>query len=288
MDEIELFRQIVASCDEALKDVFLRRMEASVRIARAKLSRGESVYSASDEQQLLRSMSSGLSLELQSKARSLWKALLRMSRNRQYRVFLELDESLRLNHEHDMTTQLPQGPCACTADLVEDVETLLGAQAVTAPTVDQALEDVAQGRQSWCAVSLRGVYKTDWLYDHLDAKKLYLNRILPAADGTLLAIVSPKLVYVPGEENMIGAVFYMSSESGSLAEALSVLADNKQNMEFIHLEKKDSADELHQFRLYVDFDGCVTSIDTRAAIYQLQTELPYFRVVGSRKRITLP
>ena len=70
--------------------------------------------------------------------------------------------------------------------------------------------------------------------------------------------------------------------------ALSVLADNKQNMEFIHLEKKDSADELHQFRLYVDFDGCVTSIDTRAAIYQLQTELPYFRVVGSRKRITLP
>ena len=43
MDEIELFRQIVASCDEALKDVFLRRMEASVRIARAKLSRGESV-----------------------------------------------------------------------------------------------------------------------------------------------------------------------------------------------------------------------------------------------------
>ena len=211
-----------------------------------------------------------------------------MSRNRQYRVFLELDESLRLNHEHDMTTQLPQGPCVCTADLVEDVETLLGAQAVTAPTVDQALEDVAQGRQSWCAVSLRGVYKTDWLYDHLDAKKLYLNRILPAADGTLLAIVSPKLVYVPGEENMIGAVFYMSSESGSLAEALSVLADNKQNMEFIHLEKKDSADELHQFRLYVDFDGCVTSIDTRAAIYQLQTELPYFRVVGSRKRITLP
>ena len=126
MDEIELFRQIVASCDEALKDVFLRRMEASVRIARAKLSRGESVYSASDEQQLLRSMSSGLSLERQSKARSLWKALLRMSRNRQYRVFLELDESLRLNHEHDMTTQLPQGPCVCTADLVEDVETLFG------------------------------------------------------------------------------------------------------------------------------------------------------------------
>ena len=194
MDEIELFRQIVASCDEALKDVFLRRMEASVRIARAKLSRGESVYSASDEQQLLRSMSSGLSLELQSKARSLWKALLRMSRNRQYRVFLELDESLRLNHEHDMTTQLPQGPCVCTADLVEDVETLLGAQAVTAPTVDQALEDVAQGRQSWCAVSLRGVYKTDWLYDHLDAKKLYLNRILPAADGEWL-----HFDYVPGE-----------------------------------------------------------------------------------------
>ena len=45
MDQIELFRQIVASCDEALKDVFLRRMEASVRIAQSKFQEGVPVYS---------------------------------------------------------------------------------------------------------------------------------------------------------------------------------------------------------------------------------------------------
>ena len=94
MDQIELFRQIVASCDEALKDVFLRRMEASVRIAQSKFQEGVPVYSARREEQLLSSISMGLSPELQMKARMLWKSLLRMSRNRQYRVFLELDEAL--------------------------------------------------------------------------------------------------------------------------------------------------------------------------------------------------
>ena len=53
MDQIELFRQIVASCDEALKDVFLRRMEASVRIAQSKFQEGVPVYSARREEQLL-------------------------------------------------------------------------------------------------------------------------------------------------------------------------------------------------------------------------------------------
>lgn len=286
MDEIELFRQIIASCDEALKDVFLRRMEASVRIAHSKLSRGESVYSAQSEKQILASMSAGLSPELQLKAQSLWKALLRMSRNRQYRVFLEMDDKLTLNHEPDLlATGNPDSPCCCTAGLEDGVRHALGHEPVVLGSAEEALEAVSQGEYAWCVVSLSGVYKTDWLYDQLDHKKLYINRMVPAADGVLLAVVSPKLYYTPGDEGMVSAVFYMSSQSGSLASALSVLADNKQNMEFVHMQKQDSADDTHQFRLYVDFDGCLTSMDTRAAIYQLQTELPYFRVVGFRKRI---
>lgn len=286
MDEIELFRQIIASCDEALKDVFLRRMEASVRIARSKLSRGEPVYSAEHEQQLLDSMSAGLSPELQLKAQSLWKALLRMSRNRQYRVFLEMDDTLTLDHECDMVQgTIPGGACCCTSGLEDGVRHALGQQPTVIESTEAALEAVSQGQYAWCVVALSGVYKTDWLYDQLDRKKLYINRMVPEADGVLLAVVSPKLYYAPGEDGMVSAVFYMSSQSGSLASALSVLADNKQNMEFVHMQKHDSADDTHQFRLYVDFDGCLTSIDTRAAIYQLQTELPYFRVVGFRERI---
>ena len=280
MDEIELFRQIIASCDEALKDVFLRRMEASVRIARSKLSRGQQVYSAQHEEQLLRNMSAGLSPELQLKARALWKALLRMSRNRQYRVFLEMDTQLKLSHESDMVTQLPQGSCCCPAELAGAVAKALDCAPVSLESADSTLDAVARGEYAWCAVALSGIYKTDWLYDQLDQHHLYLNHMVHLEEGCLLAVVSPQLLYQPCETAIISAVFYMASESGSLASALSVLADNKQNMEFVHMRKQDRADELHQFRLYVDFDGCLTSIDTRAAIYQLETELPYFRLVG--------
>lgn len=285
MDQIELFRQIVASCDEALKDVFLRRMEASVRIAQSKFQEGVPVYSARREEQLLSSISMGLSPELQMKARMLWKSLLRMSRNRQYRVFLELDEALRLSHEKDIVSGRPEGEGCCDGTFLPAAQKALGLTLHPMENEEDALSAVERGEYPFCVVSLRGVYKTDELFDQLDKRKLYLNHTEETEDGRLAAVISSKLYHQKGQEGLISAVFYMPSESGSLAGVLSVLADNKQNMEFIHLEKSDWADELHQFHLYVDFDGCLDSLDTRAAIYQLETELPYFRVVGSRKAL---
>ena len=286
MDQIELFRQIIASCDESLKDVFLRRMEASARIAQSKLSRGVSVYSAQEEQMILENISAGLSPEMQLKARMLWKSLLRMDRNRQYRVFLEMDPERKLRHEADLAEDLPQGTGCCLAGLEETARRLTGlppeAALETAETMEQALERVEKGECAWAAAPLEGVYKTNELYQQLESRRLYLNGIFPAEEG-LVAVVSRCLVRRPGREEQISAAFYMPSESGSLAGVLSVLADNKQNMVFIHLEQSDLADELHQFHLYVDFDGCLDSLDTRAAVYQLETELPYFRILGARR-----
>lgn len=288
MDQIELFRQIIASCDENLKDVFLRRMEASVRIAQSKLSRGVPVYSAREERLILENISAGLAPEMQFKARMLWKTLLRMDRNRQYRVFLETDSELKLRHEADMAENFPQGLGCCQTGIEENVRKIMGAGLVevlgTADTLEQTLELVERGDCAWGAVPLEGIYKTNELYQQLESRKLYLNGIFPAEQGQgLTAVISRCLIHRPGREEQISAAFYMPSESGSLAGVLSVLADNKQNMVFIHLEKSDQADELHQFHLYVDFDGCLDSLDTRAAVYQLETELPYFRILGARR-----
>ena len=286
MDQIELFRQIIASCDENLKDVFLRRMEASVRIAQTKLSRGVSVYSAREERLILENISAGLAPEMQLKARMLWKSLLRMDRNRQYRVFLETDPNRKLRHEADMAENFPLNLGCCQAGLEEHVRQIMGAgraeELKTAETLEKTLELVEQEGCAWGAVPLEGVYKTNELYQQLESRKLYLTGIFPAEQG-LTAVVSRSLIHRPGREEQISAAFYMPSESGSLAGVLSVLADNKQNMVFIHLEKSDQADELHQFHLYVDFDGCLDSLDTRAAIYQLENELPYFRILGARR-----
>ena len=286
MDQIELFRQIIASCDENLKDVFLRRMEASVRIAQTKLSRGVSVYSAREERLILENISAGLAPEMQLKARMLWKSLLRMDRNRQYRVFLETDPNRKLRHEADMAENFPLSLGCCQTGLEEHVRQIMGAgraeELKTAETLEKTLELVEQEGCAGGAVPREGVYQTNELYQQLESRKLYLNGIFPAEQG-LTAVVSRSLIHRPGREEQISAAFYMPSESGSLAGVLSVLADNKQNMVFIHLEKSDQADELHQFHLYVDFDGCLDSLDTRAAIYQLENELPYFRILGARR-----
>lgn len=287
MHEIEIYRQIIASCDEALRDVFLRRMEASISIARSKLDRGEPLYDAAHEKELLDSMSRGLPPELALKARMLWKSLLRMSRNRQCRVFLELDESLKLWHEDFLSSAAPQGPCCCTAGASADVKNALHAEPLIVSSPEAGLDLVKEGKAEWCAVPLSGFYKTDWLYDFLNDKQLYLNEIVPLREDAFLAVISRKLIHDPSRDEVICAVFNMPSESGSLAYALSILADNKQNMEFLHMQKKDDADDMHQFFLYLDFDGCLSSMDTRAALYQLQMEMPYFRIVGCRRAVDL-
>ena len=145
MDQIELFRQIVASCDEALKDVFLRRMEASVRIAQSKFQEGVPVYSARREEQLLSSISMGLSPELQMKARMLWKSLLRMSRNRQYRVFLELDEALHLSHEKDIVSGRPEGEGCCDGTFLPAAQKALGLTLNPMENEEDALSAVERG-----------------------------------------------------------------------------------------------------------------------------------------------
>lgn len=282
MQEIEIFRQIIASCDDTLREVFLRRMEASLSIARSKLSRGEDVYTAAREQQVLNNATAGLSPELTMKATSLWKALLRMSRNRQYRLFLELNENLRLSHESAITANIPLNNCCCVTQVAPAVERAFGITPTVAETAESALDMVRAGKFDFCAVALDGIYKTNWLFSILQEKNLYLNQILTDECNNLVGIISPFLENGADREQIISAVFYMSSESGSLAEALAVLADNRLNMEFIHMEKSDNADDMHQFLIFIDFDGNMQSLDTRAAIYQLESELPYFKIVGAR------
>lgn len=281
MQEIEIFRQIISSCDETLREVFLRRMEASLSIARSKLSRGEPVYTANREKEVLANITHGLSPELTMKAHSLWNSLLRLSRNRQYRLFLELDSNLKLRHEADIKNDLSASSCCCDAAIAPNVQQVLGCTPHISTGLDAALASVVAGEFDCCAVSIEGVYKTDWLFSLLSDKKLYLNKIIATDQNNCIAIIS-KYLSKSDKAQIISAVFNMSSESGSLAGILSVLADNKQNMEFLHMEKCDEADNLHQFLLFVDFDGNLSSIDTRAAIYQLESELPYFRIVGAR------
>ena len=89
MDELQLIRQIIDGCDEALRDSFLRRMDASLSEAKKRLVTNTPIYDPADAQRVIDHVSYGLSPELAAKATVLWSSLLRMSRGRQYKYFVE-------------------------------------------------------------------------------------------------------------------------------------------------------------------------------------------------------
>ena len=67
MEEKQILHQIIDSCDDALRDVFLRRMEIAVKLTRLD-DEGASIYDRDREQDVLRHVTSGLSPELTVKA----------------------------------------------------------------------------------------------------------------------------------------------------------------------------------------------------------------------------
>ena len=101
MNEKVILQQIIDSCDDSLRDVFLRRMDIAVKMTRLD-DDGESIYDYDREQEVLRHVTAGLSPELTIRANSLWRSLMRMTRGRQYRHVITNKPQLKLPHEKDL------------------------------------------------------------------------------------------------------------------------------------------------------------------------------------------
>ena len=68
MHQTQLILQIIASCDEALRDAFLRRMDAAVLIAKNKLEQGDAIYNPAQEEAVLRQITYDLAPDLRLRA----------------------------------------------------------------------------------------------------------------------------------------------------------------------------------------------------------------------------
>ena len=266
MRERDLLEQIIAGCDEALLDAFLRRMDAALSGAGADLTQGlcpqECVFNKEEESLMIAGVTHGLSPELSRKAYVLWKGLTRMSRGRAYRFFVENDKKLSLNHEPDIVDALDEGAVACVGDIADCVASVLGRKVKAADTLAQAVKMVGDKQCAAVATIIAGLYDTEELYELICTNPVYLNALVPTPDGKLVAVMSRKLIatYVDPVVNV--AFCTSASEHGSLAQALSILSDYCLNVEFLRLAHMDTGINGEAVMIFVDFSGNLR--DTRS------------------------
>jgi|GEM_PF-1046534 len=287
MNEYELYRNIIDGCDEALRDVFLRRMEMSLKVAERKLASGGDIFAPEREAAIIEHISDGLPPELALKAQSLWRSLLRMSRGRQYHYFITHDKSLRLSYEPDILTAAPDGPVLCTESDARLISSSLGLEAQTCSSVSKALEGLENGTAPWAALALENFYDSDWLYSMIFQRPIYVNSVQRAAGGKHVFLLSRNLYDLP-ENDMITLAFAMPSHVyGILAQSLEVFADLKINLEYLRFKTQNINDDNKNQRsvVFADFNGQLLSVPVRAALLQLESEAPFCRVIGYRRRL---
>ena len=285
MKESEILRQILDSCDEALLDVFLRRMEVSVREAQAYMQTPDgALYDPEQEQHVLEHVTGGLSPELTVRARSLWSSLLRMSRGRQYRYLIAHDRALTLRHERDILSEMPDGIVLCPMMMGREVSSALDREVLPCHSVAAMLEGLLAGKADFAAVLVNSYYETEWLYSMIYDQPVYINALVPAAEGQMVALLSKKLIDAP-ENGIVSVAFAMrTNQPGDLAQTLSIFSEANMNLEFLRVKTQniDQDDEQQINIVFAELRGKLTAADTRTALLQLEQERPFFRVIGYR------
>lgn len=284
MKEQDILNQIIDSCDDALRDVFLRRMEIAVKLTDLD-DGGDSIFDYDREQEVLRHVTSGLSPELTIRANSLWRSLMRMSRGKQYRHLIVHRPELKLAHEKDLVRDsVHDGVVLCPSSMARMISSALGMEVKPCHSLPAAVDALLQDEGDFAALIVNSFYDTEWLYSMIYDKPIYINSFIPLPDGHMLALFS-KSLYADESNSIVSVAFAIRmNQHGDLSQTLAVLAEAKLNVEYFRVKTENiDYDDQQQINIvFAELSGSLTAVDTRAAFLQLQHELPFFRVIGYR------
>lgn len=285
MNEKVILQQIIDSCDDSLRDVFLRRMDIAVKMTRLD-DDGESIYDYDREQEVLRHVTAGLSPELTIRANSLWRSLMRMTRGRQYRHVITNKPQLKLPHEKDLVNSdgITDGLVLCPSEMARTVASTLGMEVSPCHSIAATIDALLQDKGDYAALVVSSFYDTEWLYALIYQQPIYINSFIPLPDGQMLALFSKKLFYDSSNSIVSVAFAIRMDQQGDLAQTLSSLAEAKLNLEYFRVKTQDiDYDDQQKINIvFAEFSGSLTAIHTRTAFLQLERELPFFRVIGYR------
>lgn len=284
MNEYTLLMHIISGCDEALKDAFIRRMEASKRLAQAKLDSGSPIYDPSTAVPRIEQIASEFSPELSPKADSLWSALHRMSRNVQYRYMLQALPDYKMEHEHDLV-EVPEADTVwCAAEDEALVAEILGIATHSCDSTEDAMAALVRGEADAAAVVIPSMYHIEQLYSQMYDKPVYINQIVRTGDKRCVALLSKKLVNFH-EDSIIALAISTPARHGSLSQNLLIFAEALITIEHMRIRRNNGEGELLDNMTFIDIRADLLAPETRSCLLQLSQEMPYFRVLGCRPAI---
>lgn len=281
MNKIEVLRKIIDECDVTLKEAFIRRMDAANEIAEYKIKEGLKIYDPNREKFVLNNSTSGLGRDMSIYTATLWKAILRMSRAKQYKNYLEKGETAQLLSQINIACDMPLGDFCCSSAIPAfntSQYPFLGSP-IPVQSDDDVLRMVAEDEVTYGVIKIKNSFDTETLYTKLLGKGLYINTFVPLESGFVLAFFSKQLV-VSNENSIISISYSIPGRHGELANSLSVLSDRRLNVEFIRLNC-DETGTTNQ--VFVDFTGNINEINTQTALMQMSDEVQNFVIIGARK-----
>ena len=285
MNEKVILRQVIDQCDDSLRDVFLRRMDIAIKLTKLE-DDGAAIFDEDRIEEVLQHVTYGLSPELNIRANSLWRSLMRMTRGRQYRHVITNRPNLKLPHEEHLeeTDGIADGIVVCPTEMARDVAMALGMEVSPCYSIAATVDALLDGKGDYGALIVNSFYDTDWVYTLIYQKPLYINAFIPLPDGRMMALFSKKL-FADDSNSIISVAFAIRmDQQGFLSQTLATLAEAQLNLEYFRVKTQNIDDDDQQKIniVFAEFSGALTSVRTRTAFLQLLRELPFFRVIGYR------
>ncbi|MEA4921134.1 MAG: hypothetical protein VB078_09460 [Clostridiaceae bacterium] len=283
MNQFDLLKHIIINCDEALKEAFEKRMSVSASLAQTKIDLEKDIFDSQSEQNYIHTVVAQFAPELSIKANSLWASLTRMSRSQQYRYLLKNYPEIRLAHEPFLCDNIPEGITVTPEPIAIDVSMSLGDEVMTCHSIQSAIDQVISGKAVKAVLSCDSIYDTESVFLSFYDKGLFVNAITRSKEGRLLFELSKNLV-ICADDNTMSLAFAVDNKYGSMVQALSILSEAKLSIEHMRHRRSTSGCDHPDNLIFVDLSGDFDTLETKTALYQLEKEMYFYRLIGFWKR----
>lgn len=278
---LEEVRKQIDQVDNEMKALFVKRMGLAEQVAMVKAKTADDIFKPDREEVIITNRSADIADNLKLEYIAFIKRMMAISRKFQYGKTLELrDDCLSF----PVLETLPEFTNIAMVNAELYLCDMYDKNSVT--TVDNLLE-VGQLVKEHKADAGIGILETvgmganDQLHEMLVKQQLYIYRCEDKMDGEKcrkMVAFSDKL-YVDKKHNRLKLMFVCKNNSGSLANILSMIADYNINLSEIHSTPNQEKEWNYQF--FVELHANYMEQDTKALLFQLQSETQEFHILGS-------
>lgn len=281
MNKLDSLRKIIDECDFTMKEAFVRRMDASDQIAQLKIDEGLKIYDVNREKFVINNVTAGATKQHSKYISTLWKTILRMSRCKQYDIFIENGTAVPLLE--NALDELPVGDFCCGSAIPAINRShypFLG-EHIPVQSEEDVYKSILSGECTYGIIKIQHINDTEKLYGKIVDYDLYVNQMILLESGQVLVIISKNLIIDP-QNSITTIIFHFPNRSGELAKYLAAIADRNINIAFLRLSYEENS---NKNIVTVDLEGSLVEKSTLAAVLQLSDLAPFFRVIGARKAI---